>query len=103
MPSATDEQRELMKRWFGDEIDDRGPIQFLLSRGYTTIAGMWQKPTPSHTITLAEQECLNFLCNEWDYGYNFVGLSNHTEPAQQSWVEPDGTTVFRSYKDYCNG
>lgn len=80
MPSATDEQRELMKKWFGscDGMNDYPVIGFLLSHGYTTIAGMWHKPTPSHTVSEFEWECLNFLCDEWDYGYDFRGLSNET-------------------------
>ncbi len=69
MPQASDEQRELMKRWFGDPIDDRGPHQFLLAHGYTIHKGFWRKPTPSHTISHAEGECIDFLCDEWDHGF----------------------------------
>lgn len=102
MPQASDEQRELMQKWFrNDGINDAEPMAFLISRGYTTIAGMWQKPTPSHSVSWFEWECLDFLCDEWDYGYNFKGLSNHTELAQKFWTEPDGTVVYRSYRNYC--
>jgi hypothetical protein len=69
MPQATDEQRALMKKWFGDSIDDRPPTEFLLSHGYTCDKdGFWIKPVPSHTISETEGECLDFLCDEWDYG-----------------------------------
>jgi len=32
--------------------------------------GMLIKPTPSHTVSDYEWECVAFLCNEWDYGYD---------------------------------
>lgn len=78
MPQATNEQRALMQKWFGDPIDDYGPMKFLYAHGYNDQAGMWYKPTPSHTVSMFEWECLNFLCDEWDYGYNFRGQSNET-------------------------
>jgi hypothetical protein len=55
-----------MTRWFGD-IDDYPPTAFLLARGWTEHAGMWTKPTPAHTPSTAEVECLTFLRDEWDY------------------------------------
>lgn len=69
MPQATDEQRALMQKWFGDEIDETGPIKFLESHGYTLLANwLWEKPVSSHSISDAEYECLSFLVNEWDFG-----------------------------------
>lgn len=79
MPQASDEMRDLMKQYFGNGIDDRGPTEFLFSHGYLEKAGYWTKPTPSHSVTDYEWDCLNFLCEEWDYAYSFEGLSNHTE------------------------
>lgn len=69
MPQATDEQRALMERWFGDPIDDGGPYRFLMARGYTEKAGWLFKPTPSHTVSLEEGACIDFLCDEWDFGW----------------------------------
>jgi len=69
MPQAADEQRALMGKWFGDEVGDGGPHTFLLSRGYTEKAGLISKPTPSHTMSSEEAECIEFLCDEWDYAY----------------------------------
>jgi len=82
MPQASDEQRALMQKWFGNTINDGPPYAFLLAHGYTEPEGkgLWKKPTPSHTISMFEWECLNFLCDEWDYGYDFRGLSNETAP-----------------------
>lgn len=69
MPQASEEQQELMKKWF-DSIDDHGPTEFLLSHGYTEKAGMWSKPTPSHNPSVAEVECLMFLRDEWDHDFH---------------------------------
>lgn len=69
MPQATDEQRDQMKQWFGDEVSDAGAIELLLSHGFTESRGMWAKPTSAHTVSCYELECLNFLCDEWDYAY----------------------------------
>lgn len=66
MPQASDEQRALMTRWFGD-ISDSGPWAFLLARGYTERQGWIFKPTPAHTISEYEGECIDFLCDEWDW------------------------------------
>lgn len=75
MPQATDEQRATMHKWFGDEISDEGPIRFLRSHGYTLLEGfIWQKPTPSHSVSCYEAECVLFLINEWDWGGVVGGL-----------------------------
>ena len=70
MPQATDEQRELMQQWFGDEIDDSGPSNFLAERGWTFPGGICTPPVPSHQPSQYELECVYFLCDEWDYGYH---------------------------------
>ena len=69
MPQATDEQRDLMRKWFGDRIDDGPPSAFLLSRGYVCDRGWWRKPTSAHKISKEEGACIDFLCDEWDHGY----------------------------------
>lgn len=70
MPQASDQQRALMEKWFGDPVDDSGPMRFLFAHGFTEKAGMWKSPTSSHTISEYEWECLLFLCDEWDYGFS---------------------------------
>jgi hypothetical protein len=71
MPQASDAQRELMAKWFGgDGIDDGPPYAFLMSRGWTDKAGMLVKPTRSYSISQYEWECICFLCDEWDYGFD---------------------------------
>ena len=74
MPQASDEQRALMERWFGDPIDDVRPIQFLWSRGYDFQENKpwhWRKPTRFHTVSPEEQACVDFLVDEWDHTYDF--------------------------------
>lgn len=70
MPQASDEQRNLMEKWFGDPIDERGPNNFLRSHGYTQRGGVLISPTPSHTVSKDEWECIAFLCDEWDFGFD---------------------------------
>ena len=68
MPSASDEDRELMRRWFGS-IEMSGPMEFLWSHGFTfTRDFLWKTPTPSHTVSKIELACIYFLCDEWDCG-----------------------------------
>lgn len=69
MPSASPEQRALMKDWFGDEIDEQGPIYALKLRGYTLGKDfVWDPPTKSHTVSRVEYELILFLMDEWDFG-----------------------------------
>jgi hypothetical protein len=67
MPQATDEQRDLMRKWFGDPIDSWGPMQFLLSHGFTCDEGRWRSPVPHHNTSEDEYTCLQFLIDEWDH------------------------------------
>lgn len=68
MPTASDDLRDKMMKWFGS-IDLGGPEQFMLSRGYTlTKDWFWIPPVPYHTISKEEFECMIFLQQEWDYG-----------------------------------
>lgn len=69
MPQATDEQRAKMKEYFGDSIDDRGPMTYLLGRGFEEERGMWTNPKMIE-VTDKDFDCLNFLVDEWDYCYN---------------------------------
>lgn len=69
MPQATDELRDLMRRWFGD-IDELGPARVLLSRGWTENRyGVWSPPVLHHTAGEIEWACLRFLRDEWDYDW----------------------------------
>lgn len=69
MPTASDRQRNLMAKWFGDPIAEAGPIQFLESHGFVLLRNWhWQKPTPSYTVSSYEMECISFLFHEWDFG-----------------------------------
>lgn len=71
MPSASNDLRELMNEYFGDPIDDNGPIQYLISKGYKPSRRplwFWHLPNPEHVITEKEGNCLQFLIDEWDFG-----------------------------------
>ena len=69
MPTASNESRSIMKKWFGDEIDESGPYNFLRSHGFTEKGGLLIKPTPSYTVSEYELECIIFLCDEWDFAF----------------------------------
>lgn len=71
MPQATDELRSLMKKWFGGELDDGPPYEFLRSRGWIEMGGVFRKPTPSYTPSVYEEACLLFLRDEWDYDWEY--------------------------------
>lgn len=70
MPQADDDTRALMKKWFGDEVDTEGPLNFLLSHGWTDYKGLLVPPVESHTPSIPELHCAWFLCDEWDFAYN---------------------------------
>lgn len=69
MPQTTDELRARMKARFGDEISDGPPWEFLVSRGYTERGGYIFLPNPIHRVTQDEGECIDFLCEEWDWAF----------------------------------
>lgn len=70
MPQTSNEMRALMCKWFGDEIDEKGPIKFLQAHGYVLERDWtWTKPTPSHTVSKFEWLCMLFLIEEWDFGW----------------------------------
>ncbi len=66
MPSASDELRAKMREYFGD-IDDGPPLKYLLDSGWTETSGILF--APDRPLTDKEGECINFLCDEWDYGW----------------------------------
>lgn len=68
MPQATDEQREAIIARFGS-IDIEGPLKFLSDKGYTEKAGYLILPNPLHKVTKDEGECIDFLCDEWDFAF----------------------------------
>ena len=69
MPTASNEQRALMEKWFGDAISEYGPMTFLESHGYILLPNWcWRKPVPHHNMSDDEWECLKFLVDEWDFG-----------------------------------
>lgn len=74
MPQASDELRAKMNDYFGDPIDDSGPINYLLKRGFIfTQQGIILPPTPYKEWCDWEADCIDFLADEWDYGYEPSG------------------------------
>lgn len=71
MPQATDELRERVNVRFGS-IDSHPPWAFLASKGYTERMGFIHLPSPLHKITEEEGECIDFLCDEWDWAFENV-------------------------------
>src|SRR5258708_4858004 len=69
MPTASNEIREEMRKMFGDPIDDLGPIKYLMDRGYTEKQNGMLRPPLNHIPTDEEWACIEFLCDEWDFGY----------------------------------
>jgi hypothetical protein len=70
MPTASNELREKMRQRFGSEIDEQGPLKYLKDRGFTEVMnGMLQPPKTDYMITTEEWECVEFLCDEWDFAY----------------------------------
>ena len=69
MPSSSDRQRDLMRKWFGS-IDIFGPLNFLFSRGYKEKGGNIMPPVFSHSVSSEEWECIQFLFEEWDFSYD---------------------------------
>lgn len=70
MPQASDELRDRMNTRFGDPIAEEPPWDYLASHGYTAKRGHIFLPTPLHRVTDLEGECIDFLCDEWDWVFD---------------------------------
>ena len=78
MPQASDAQRDLMAQWFGDPVSDGGPLDFLMARGWSCRGGMFRPPVPYYRPSIYELECVDFLCDEWDYGCDRLAAAPFT-------------------------
>jgi hypothetical protein len=58
-----------MEKYFGDAIDDAPPTQYLVGKGWKFRGGLIEKPASDYKPGQKEWDCLYFLCDEWDYGY----------------------------------
>lgn len=77
MPQSSDDMHELMNYYFGDPVEDEGPIKFLEDRGYKlTQKWTWVPPEKEHHVTLKEHLCIQFLIEEWDFG-GLMWPTNH--------------------------
>jgi len=72
IPQATD---ELRAKWGGDMgVGEDKAMKFLAERGWREIGnGMMLAPPGERTQD--EWEALDFLCQEWDFGYAGQGES----------------------------
>lgn len=70
MPQATDDSRNMMVVYFGKDAycDLYAPLQFLKENGWTDREG-WLF-SPNREITLKEWDCVDFLCDEWDFSFD---------------------------------
>lgn len=68
MPQASDELRAEMRRRFGDPLSGSGPIEYLLSKGWTLNNDWsWSKPDMlAGNVPDEEDDCIKFLVDEWD-------------------------------------
>lgn len=73
MPQASDESRQQMAQYFGDDGTDLvAPLEFLRSQGWTDPVGWlrYKEGRPRAEITPKEWHCVEFLCDEWDFGFD---------------------------------
>ena len=68
MPEASHELHVRMAQYFGDPVDDRGPMDYLKGRGYKlTHKWEWERPLGLKP-TEKDLEVIQFLIEEWDFG-----------------------------------
>jgi len=105
MPQASDELRQKMFQRFGDPVDDGGPIEFLRRAGYPLHQGGFWGPKPGITswaeMTVDEQDCVNFLIEEWDYdGVRFPGHSTEELVIMADYSAQPGSPEFDGAEAY---
>lgn len=88
MPQATDESRNQMVEYFGQEsfCDLYAPLEFLRAQGWTDPAGWLRYPEGKTRaeITKKEWDCVDFLCDEWDFAFD-VNDQWDKEPADATY------------------
>lgn len=69
MPSASDEVRAAITKMFPD-VDELvvAASQFLVDAGFSIHDNVFRSP-PGHIVSDDESTCLDYLWQEWDYGY----------------------------------
>lgn len=67
MPTASDEVRA---PWHNEEAGfDSGAFEYLEVRGWTEDKFCLQPPRKPHVISLREYAAVDYLCDEWDWGF----------------------------------
>lgn len=67
MPQADDELRAKIDGYFSNGVDLFGPLEFLKENGWQDDKGTLL--SPNREITEKEWDCVDFLCDEWDFAY----------------------------------
>ena len=71
MPQASDQLRSRMEQYYGDPVDDTGPMSYLDAQGFELGRDwVYRKPGVRSRQDLSEQEAdsIDFLADEWDMG-----------------------------------
>lgn len=78
MPQASDELRKKIYDYFGADkngLDPYGPEGFLTENGwFTSHPFVYTTNKSKDQITDKEWDCLDFLVQEWDYGFDLGHL-----------------------------
>jgi hypothetical protein len=87
MPQASTALRARMKERFGSEVDDVKPWAWLKSQGFTEHRFLIFPPRPDYHPTSDEIECVQFMLDEWDWGYALGKIM--TANQQQDWFRAE--------------
>jgi len=85
MPTASENLRNLMEKWFGDPIDDAGPLAFLRARGWRDRGGNLTPPVSAYTPSYYEWRCIHFLVDEWDHTWSPM-RQHQKDPDDEEWA-----------------
>ena len=68
MPTASNEVRA---PWHNEAAGyDAGAFEYLERRGWTEDKFLLSPPRIPHVISLQEYGAVDYLCDEWDWGYS---------------------------------
>lgn len=71
MPQASDELRAKMAGYFdGEGVDLYAPLEFLMQNGWVDREGWLSTNKLRGEITEKEFDCVEFLCDEWDFAFD---------------------------------
>jgi hypothetical protein len=65
MPQATDDLRAKFPGWDAEALE-------VLAENFTDTRGVFRKKNPAYQPTEREWEAINYMFQEWDYGYEEI-------------------------------